>query len=133
MPTELLHLDVRLFYSSFTIFGFNFCLGQENRTSLNNSAGLLSIDHNMANVEIKVSYDNQTKTFRFSSELLVEEALKEIKERFFDESGLSFGLFQPATKTKKARWLKNNRTLKFYGITNGVWLFIERIWVLFVC
>lgn len=76
----------------------------------------------MATIDIKVGYANQTKAFRFSSELLVAEALKEIKERFAEDTGLSFALFQPPTKSKKARWLKSNRTFKFYGITNGVCL-----------
>lgn len=74
----------------------------------------------MATINVKIIYEDFTKMFRFSVDMLIEDALKEIKARFKDESGVEHRLFQNATKNKKSRWLKNNRTFKFYGIENGV-------------
>lgn len=76
----------------------------------------------MASINVKILVGDQTKTFRFSIDSYVSDALKEIKEKLpMGTSGSAdHGLFQPAAGEIKPRWLKNNRTLKFYGITNGV-------------
>lgn len=74
----------------------------------------------MASVNVKVIIGAATRTFRFSVEQSVGEALKDIREKIGEEgSGADHGLFQASSKGKKARWLKNNRPLKFYNITNG--------------
>lgn len=74
----------------------------------------------MATINVKIIYETSTKMFRFSVDMLIEEALKEIKSRFSEDTGIEHRLFQSASKNKKSRWLKNNRTFKFYGIGNGV-------------
>lgn len=75
----------------------------------------------MASINVKVIIKNQTKTFRFSNELYIGEAIKEILVKLNEtSSALDHGLFQPATDEIKARWLKNNRTFKYYGIASGV-------------
>lgn len=78
----------------------------------------------MASINIKVIIKNQTKTFRFSNEMYIGEAIKEILLKLNDTgSALDHGLFQPASGELKARWLKNNRTFKYYGIASGVCIF----------
>lgn len=76
----------------------------------------------MASINVKVLVGDQSKTFRFPLESYVSEAIREVREKIVSGStGASdHGLFQPATGEIKPRWLKNNRTLKYYGITNGV-------------
>lgn len=72
------------------------------------------------NLKIKVS-DGSTKVFRFSIDAPIGDLLKDIREKIGEEGpGKDHGLFQPGSKGKPARWLKANRTMKFYGINNGV-------------
>lgn len=75
----------------------------------------------MALVNVKVIIGPATKTFRFSTEQTVSDALKDIQEKIAeDQGGADHGLFQDAVNGKKAKWFKNNRPLKFYNVTNGV-------------
>lgn len=79
----------------------------------------------MASIHVKIIIGVATKTFKFSPEQSVADALKDIRQANLDkqgadaEGGADHGLFQAASKGKKARWLKNNRPLKFYNITSG--------------
>lgn len=80
----------------------------------------------MATIHVKIIIGVATKTFKFSPEQSVADALKDIRQANLDkqgaeaEGGADHGLFQAPTKGKKARWLKSNRPLKFYNITSGV-------------
>lgn len=80
----------------------------------------------MAALHVKVIIGVATKTFKFSAEQSVADALKDIRQANLEkqgadaEGGADHGLFQAASKGKKARWLKANRPLKFYNITSGV-------------
>ncbi|XP_049848543.1 talin-B-like [Schistocerca gregaria] len=71
----------------------------------------------MASVNVKIIIGDFTKVFRFSVDSFVADAIKEIQHKLGQEGG-DHGLYQPAYKGKKARWLKGNRTLKFYNIVN---------------
>lgn len=79
-----------------------------------------------ATIHVKIIIGAATKTFKFSPEQSVADALKDIRQANLDkqgadaEGGADHGLFQAAGKGKKARWLKNNRPMKFYNITSGV-------------
>jgi len=80
----------------------------------------------MATIQVKIIIGVATKTFKFAAEQSVADALKDIRQANLDklgadaDGGADHGLFQAAGKGKKARWLKNNRPLKFYNITSGV-------------
>lgn len=87
----------------------------------------------MASIQVKIIIGVATKTFKFSPEQSVADALKDIRQANLDkmgaeaDGGADHGLFQASGKGKKARWLKNNRPLKFYNVTSGVRLLTARI------
>ncbi len=82
-------------------------------------------------VALKVVFPStgQTKAMRFSLDVPIQTVITEIKEKInFD--GADHGLFQNELAGKtKARWLKENHTLKFYNIGQEVRILI-RGWVL---
>lgn len=61
----------------------------------------------------------QEKTFRFSPDLAVWEASKEISEKL-NVGGADHALFQAASGSRKGRWLKPNITLKAAELLSGV-------------
>jgi hypothetical protein len=72
------------------------------------------------NLKVKVN-DGTTKVFRFAIDAPIGDLLKDIREKIGEAGdGKDHGLFQAGSKGKPARWLKANRTMKFYGINNGV-------------
>jgi len=53
--------------------------------------------------------------------LPIDGLLKDIRDKIGEQgTGKDHGLFQAATKDRPARWLKANRTLKYYSISTGV-------------
>lgn len=73
-------------------------------------------------VALKVVFPSsgQTKAMRFSLDVPIQTIIAEIKEKInFD--GADHGLFQNEIPGKnKARWLKENHTLKFYNFGQDV-------------
>jgi hypothetical protein len=76
----------------------------------------------MAAINLKITTGpGVVKSFRFSIDQPIGELVKDIREKIGDESsGKDHALFQAGAKGRPPRWLKNNRTLKFYNINNGV-------------
>jgi hypothetical protein len=71
-------------------------------------------------LQIKINLpNNSTKTFKFPPDISVAEVIKEIQAKT-ELGGADHGLYQRATKGKKARWLQPNRTLRFYDIISNV-------------
>jgi talin len=79
----------------------------------------------MAAINLKITTGpGVIKSFRFSVDQPIGELARDIREKIGDEgSGKDHALFQAGTKARPPRWLKNNRTLKFYNINNGVRVF----------
>jgi hypothetical protein len=74
-------------------------------------------------LQIKINLpNNSTKTFKFPPDMLISEVVKEIQIKT-EIGGADHGLYQRAAKGKKARWLQQNRTLRFYDITSNVFRF----------
>jgi hypothetical protein len=77
-------------------------------------------------LKIFLESTNQYKVMKFMQDMGVSEAIQVIREKT-QVGGPDFGLFQPSTnaeETTTARWLKENRTLQFYGLENGVSFFL---------
>lgn len=61
-----------------------------------------------------------TKTMRFVGEMSVSEMAKEIRDKVPNAGGSDHGIFQPGTITQKPRWLRIEKTLRFYDLQSGV-------------
>lgn len=70
---------------------------------------------------MNVNNSTQEKTMRFPPDIAVWEACKEISEKF-NAGGDDHGLFQQGNQIRKARWLKNDFTLKGLELMSGVCL-----------
>jgi talin len=76
-------------------------------------------------VKITSQKSNTTKSFRFPIDFTIAEVIRECRDKF-GEGGQDFGIFKPATKGSKARWLKPNHTLKYYDIQSGMELIFRK-------
>ncbi len=62
----------------------------------------------------------QTKTMRFTGNMSISEACKDIREKT-EEGGPDHSLFRPpnAIKARKGQWLRGDRTFNFYDVISG--------------
>jgi len=57
---------------------------------------------------------------RFVGEMSISEVAKEIREKVPNAGGADHGIFQPGNITQKPRWLKPEKTIRFYDLHSGV-------------
>jgi hypothetical protein len=76
----------------------------------------------MAAINLRIKFEDLSiKTFRFALDAPLGDLLLDIKEKVGGDKGArDHGLFQPSGKETPARWLRSNRTLKYYGIVANV-------------
>jgi talin len=66
-----------------------------------------------------------TKTMRFVGEMSISEVAKEIREKVPNAGGNDHSIFQPGTVTQKPRWLRVEKTLRFYDLQSGVTITLD--------
>jgi hypothetical protein len=72
------------------------------------------------NLKVNLPEKNLVKVMRFSPDMSVFEALKEIKDKT-DIGGADHGIFMPAGATVPGgKWLAEKRLLSFYELANMV-------------
>ncbi len=71
-------------------------------------------------LKVKLVSLGTTKTMRFMQDMSVSEMCKEIREKCPNAGGADHGIFQPGGPLQKPRWLKPDKTLRFYDLQSGV-------------